>query len=383
MNNKYNQMEKYMNGCQFPYCDEVFSKYETLFKIGHGTYGEVFKARERKNQKNLVALKKVLIHNEGEEGFPITSLREIRILQLLNHPNIVHLVEVCRTQAIPQNNFRSSFYLIFEFCEHDLAGLLSCRKVKFNLGEVKTIMKQLFEGLHYIHFNNILHRDLKSANILITKNGVVKLADFGLSKAFRRNKASDNRTNVVTLWYRAPELLLGDSTYNTAIDIWSAGCIMAELWTRYAILQGRTEKHQLELISQLCGSITPDVWPNVQNLKLYEKMDLPMGEQRKVKERLKPYIKDSLACDLLDKLLLIDPSKRYNADAALNHNFFWTDPMPSDLSKMLAQYKQSMFEYLASTQRSNDRENAQKPTTTNLYRPTTSTADSGYQDRVY
>lgn len=110
--------------------------------------------------------------------------------------------------------------------------------------------------------------------------------------------------------------------------MWGAGCIMAEMWTRTPIMQGNTEQHQLTLIAQLCGTINPDVWPGVENLDLYNKMELPKGSKRRVKERLKPYVKDPYACDLVDKLLWLDPSKRIDSDAALNHDFFWTDPMP-------------------------------------------------------
>ncbi|KAL8589644.1 P-TEFb-associated cyclin-dependent protein kinase Cdk9 [Nucella lapillus] len=243
----------------YPYCAQEDAKYEKLAKIGQGTFGEVFKAR-CKRTKQIVALKKVLMDNE-KEGFPITALREIKILQLLNHENVVELLEICSSKATAQNRYKSLFYLVFEFCEHDLAGLLSNMQVVFNLSEIKEVMKQLMNGLFYIHRNKILHRDMKAANILITKQGTLKLADFGLARAFSNTTRLPNRyTNrVVTLWYRPPELLLGDRNYGTAIDQWGAGCIMAEMWTRNPIMQGTTEQNQLTLISQLCGSITPEV----------------------------------------------------------------------------------------------------------------------------
>ncbi|KAL3871631.1 hypothetical protein ACJMK2_039618 [Sinanodonta woodiana] len=337
---------------EFPFCDDS-NKYEKLAKIGQGTFGEVFKARDKKTRQ-IVAMKKVLMENE-KEGFPITALREIKILQLLKNENVVDLIEICRTKATPYNRFKSTFYLIFEFCEHDLAGLLSNANVKFSLGEIKKVMQQLLNGLYFIHSNKILHRDMKAANILITKNGVLKLADFGLARAFSvpSQKGQPNRyTNrVVTLWYRPPELLLGERTYTTAIDMWGAGCIMAEMWTRSPIMQGKTEQHQLQLISQLCGSITPEVWPGVDQLELYRTLELPQGQKRKVKERLKAYVKDQWALDLLDKLLSLDPSKRIDSDTALNNDFFWTDPMPTDLYPMLSRYNTSMFEYLAPPRR--------------------------------
>ncbi|CAH2000236.1 unnamed protein product [Acanthoscelides obtectus] len=183
---------------------------------------------------------------------------------------------------------------------------------------------------------------------------------------------------VVTLWYRPPELLLGERNYGPPVDLWGAGCIMAEMWTRSPIMQGNSEQQQLTLISQLCGSITPKVWPGVENLELYKKMELPQNQKRKVKERLTPYLKDPYACDLLDKLLVLDPSKRADSDTALNHDFFWTDPMPCDLGKMLANHTQSMFEFLAPPRRVTQMRHHSIP------RPTTSAVqDSGYQDRVF
>ena len=251
--------------------------------------------------------------------------------------------------ATPYNRYKSTFYLIFEFCEHDLAGLLSNINVKFSLGEIKKVMQQLLNGLYFIHNNKILHRDMKAANILITKHGVLKLADFGLARALHHTKKYTNR--VVTLWYRPPELLLGERCYGPQIDIWGAGCIMAEMWTRSPIMQGKTEQHQLQLISQLCGSITPEVWPGVQKLELFNSLELPQGQKRKVKERLKAYVKDQYALDLLDKLLSLDPSRRIDSDTALNHDFFWEPPNPTDLSRMLSNHSTSMFEYLAPPRR--------------------------------
>lgn len=216
-------------------------------------------------------------------------------------------------------------------------------------------MQQLLNGLYFIHSNKILHRDIKASNILITKNGVLKLADFGLARAFslpsQKGQPKQYTNRVVTLWYRPPELLLGERTYTTAIDMWGAGCIMAEMWIRCPVMQGKTEQHQLRLISQLCGSITPEVWPGVDKLELYRSLELPQGHKRKVQERLKAYVKDQSALDLIDKLLSLDPSKRIDSDTALNDNFFWTDPMPTDLCPMLSRHNTSMLEYLAPQRR--------------------------------
>ena len=187
---------------------------------------------------------------------------------------------------------------------------------------------------------------MKSSNILITKGGVLKLCDFGLARAMNKTGQQQRYTNrVVTLWYRAPELLLGERNYGPAIDMWGAGCVMGEMWTRAPIMQGDSEQHQISLISQLCGSITPEVWEGVEQLEQYSKLDLPKGQKRKIRERLRHYVKDNNSVDLIDKLLVLDPKKRVDSDVCLNHDIFWEDPMPlqTELARTLAQVKTSKF----------------------------------------
>jgi cyclin-dependent kinase 9 len=164
---------------------------------------------------------------------------------------------------------------------------------------------------------------------------------------------------VVTLWYRPPELLLGERNYNSAIDMWGAGCIMAELWTRSPIMQGNTEQHQIALISQLCGTIDTTVWPNVDKLDLFTKINLPQGQKRRVVERMKPYVKDQYAVDLLDRLLTLDPKNRMDSDEALNHDFFWTDPLPTQLN--LDKHLKNMYELTAPPRRPQARPHPQQP----------------------
>ena len=173
---------------------------------------------------------------------------------------------------------------------------------------------------------------MKTANILVNRHGVLKLADFGLARAIDTSQTNKYTNRVVTLWYRPPELLLGERFYGPSIDMWGAGCIMAELWTRSPIMQGSNEQHQLDLIMQLCGSIDTVIWPNVDKLELYNKMVLKQGQKRRLKERMQPYMKDQFALDLLDRLLTLDPKQRIDSDEALNHDFFWTDPLPSNLN---------------------------------------------------
>ena len=148
----------------------------------------------------------------------------------------------------------------------------------------------------------------------------------------------------MTLWYRPPELLLGERNYGPSVDMWGAGCIMAEMWTRAPIMQGGTEQMQLGLISKLCGSIENAVWEGVDKMEYYNKMDLPKGLKRCVKDKIRGYVKDALGIDLVDHMLTLDPSKRMDADTALNHDFFWSDPMPCDLAPTMSRVHSSMFE---------------------------------------
>lgn len=212
--------------------------YEKVDQVGEGTFGKVYKARfKSKNTHNhnikseFVALKKILMENE-KEGFPLTAIREIMILKRLNHKNIINLLEIVTSKPSDKNKNRGNVYLVFEYMEHDLSGLLG-RKFDFSVPIIKVIMKQILLGVDYLHDNNIIHRDIKGANILLNNRGEVKLADFGLARIHNPNpniiKQYTNR--VVTLWYRSPELLLGAVNYGPAIDMWSVGCVFSELLT--------------------------------------------------------------------------------------------------------------------------------------------------------
>ena len=234
--------------------------YELVDKVGEGTYGEVFKSvlksqmtshlpagapdgeEEKQNaiaQCDQFALKKVRLENE-KEGFPITAVREIKILRQLRHKNIISLKEIVtdKQDAVDFRKEKGSFYLVFEFMDHDLMGLLDSGLVEFTEAMNASIMKQLLDGLSYCHNRNFLHRDIKCSNILINNRGHVKLADFGLARLFVAEDKSRPYTNkVITLWYRPPELLLGEERYGTAIDVWSCGCILGELFLKKPLFQ--------------------------------------------------------------------------------------------------------------------------------------------------
>ncbi|KAI9202519.1 kinase-like domain-containing protein [Polychytrium aggregatum] len=302
----------------FTGCSKI-EDYETRNKIGEGTFGEVSFAQHKKTEAK-VALKRILMHSE-KEGIPITALREIKILKSLNHPNIVPLLEMAIKKGDKSSRSRGSIFMVFPYMDYDLAGLLENPAVRFNQSQIKSYIKQLLEGTYYLHQHNILHRDMKGANILIDAQGNLKLADFGLARSF--NPEDPNKaytTLVVTRWYRPPELLLGATKYNAAIDMWGVGCVIGEIFKRRPILTGTSDIDQLEKIFELCGTPNKHNWPSVDQLTDWGKIQFKVY-QRNVLRRFEQY--DRLAIDLMDKLLALEPATRLTAGEALKHDYFY------------------------------------------------------------
>ncbi|XP_076940491.1 cyclin-dependent kinase G-2-like isoform X1 [Bidens hawaiensis] len=299
-------------------------EFERLNKIDEGTYGVVYRAKDKKTGE-IVALKKVKMEKE-REGFPLTSLREINILLSFHHPSIVDVKEV-----VVGSNL-DSIFMVMEYMEHDLKALMETMKQPFSQSEVKCLMLQLFEGTKYLHDNWVLHRDLKTSNLLLNNQGELKICDFGLSRQYG-SPLKPYTHLVVTLWYRAPELLLGTKLYSTAIDMWSLGCIMAELLSKQPLFNGKTEFDQLDKIFKTLGTPNETIWPGYSKLPGV-KVNVVKHQYNLLRRKFpatsftgSPVLSDA-GFDLLNKLLTYDPEKRITAAEALNHEWFREVPLP-------------------------------------------------------
>ncbi|KAI3497528.1 hypothetical protein L1887_40206 [Cichorium endivia] len=297
--------------------------FEKLDKIGQGTYSSVYRAKDLETGK-IVALKKVRFTKMDPESVRFMA-REIIVLRRLDHPNVMKL------EGLLTSRVSGNLYLVFDYMEHDLAGLAASPMIKFTESQIKCYMQQLLCGLEHCHNRGILHRDIKGSNLLIDNNGNLKIGDFGLATIFSTNQRQPLTSRVVTLWYRPPELLLGATDYGVAVDLWSAGCILAELFAGKPIMPGRTEVEQLHKIFKLCGSPSEEYW---------RKSKLPHATifkpqqpyKRCVGETFKDFPQSALT--LLDSLLAVEPNNRGSSSSALHSEFFTTKPLPCHPSSL-------------------------------------------------
>lgn len=285
-----------------------------------------------------MALKRINTEQEAN-GFPITALREVKILKALTHDNIVTLKEIVTSKD--QTEIPKNVFMVFEYLEYDLTGVLETPDIRLSQDHVKSWSQQLLNGVHYMHKNRILHRDLKASNLLINKKGELKIADWGLARSW--NPEMKRLTNcVITLWYRPPELLLGTHNYSPKIDMWSVGCIIAEMFRRTAFLKGSSDPSQLELIFRALGHPSMESWPNINKMcPLWKNYEPKAGEA--FPNRLRDTLKKGLphpgwmtthAMELIEGLLEYNPDKRWSADQGLLAEYFFENPMVKPAEKL-------------------------------------------------
>lgn len=311
------------------------SNYDIYNQLGQGTFGVVTKARQKKSGK-LVALKKFIV-SDKKEGFPITAFREITIMKKLKNINILQIVDMIFD---PNGSF---FYTVCPYISSDLNGLLNNPRINLSLPQIKCLMKQILLGINYVHQSGYIHRDIKTANILLDHSGIVKIADFGLARLFHGDVPKlpnsppgggkyDYTGLVVTRWYRPPELLLGDRKYTTAVDIWGIGCVFGEFFTKKPILEGQSDIHQAELIFKLLGSPTSKNFPNAHLINRHG-IDLKNNYTRTLESAFQSLMSND-ALNLLSGMLTLDPSKRFNAVKCLDSSFFKSQPSPCDTESL-------------------------------------------------
>ncbi|EKJ70568.1 hypothetical protein NXS19_009045 [Fusarium pseudograminearum] len=299
--------------------------YEKLNDIEEGTYGWVARATNKATGK-VVALKRLKLEPQDRNGLPVTGLREIQILKDCQHRNIVAMEEVVVGDDVSRPD--NSLFLVLEFVEHDLKSILEDMPEPFLSSEVKRLLLQLTSGIAYLHDNWILHRDLKTSNLLLNNRGQLKIADFGMAR-YVGDPPPKLTQLVVTLWYRAPELLLGAKTYDAAVDMWSVGCIFGELLTREPLLQGKNEVDQVSRIFELCGVPTEETWPGFRRLPNARSLRLPKTQVATgsvVRARFPSLT--SAGAGLLGDLLSLNPERRPSAQEMLQNEYFRQDPKP-------------------------------------------------------
>ncbi|CAH0382940.1 unnamed protein product [Bemisia tabaci] len=297
--------------------EEYLRKYEKIDFLGEGQFATVYKARDV-DTDTVVAVKKIKVGTaaDAKDGINRTALREIKLLQELHHENIIGLIDVF--------GYKSNISLVFDFMDTDLEVIVKDTSIVLVPGHIKAYILMTLQGLEYLHMNWILHRDLKPNNLLINSQGILKIGDFGLAKVYG-SPSRINTHQVVTRWYRCPELLFGAKLYGVGVDMWAIGCILAELLLRVPFLPGDSDLDQLSRIFQALGTPTEQTWPGVTSLKEYIQYKPFPGTPLN-------HIFTAAGDDLLDLiagLLAYDPSKRVTCTQALKMPYFSNKPAPT------------------------------------------------------
>lgn len=307
--------------------------------LGEGTYGQVLRATHKKNGK-VFALKRIIfseyLEQQGsQEGCPLTTLREVRILRALNNKHIISVGDIA-VETLARDDTRKegqrklaqkySFYMVLPLMKRDLAQIIQRDGASFSESNVKHFVLQILEGMRYLHLNKILHRDLKPANILVDENCDLVLADFGLARPYDEVRQKSYTPNVVTMYYRAPEIHLGQPDYTSAMDMWSVGCVFGELLLRKPILMANDDLAHLKAIFDLVGTPSEANWDNYRDLPFAKNITFEGGTRRKIEKIFRPLI-SAEGLSLLDNILALNPRWRITAKDALLHDFFWVHPL--------------------------------------------------------
>jgi len=297
---------------------EKAKRYEKIGFLGEGQFATVYKARDKETGV-IVAVKKIKFGNrvEAADGINRTALREIKLLQEIKHIHIIGLVDVF--------GHGSNISLVYDFMDTDLEEVIRDREnIVLTPSHIKSYMIMILEGMEYLHANWILHRDLKPNNLLIDEKGILKIGDFGLAK-FYGSPTREMTHQVVTRWYRAPELLFGARIYSTGIDMWAVGCIFSELLRREPLLPGETDLNQLVKIFELFGTPNENNWPKVKTLPDY--VDFKPVSAKPLKMIFSAVNNDTII--VLDNMLQLCPSKRCTCTEALKLPYFSNYPGPT------------------------------------------------------
>jgi cyclin-dependent kinase len=324
-------------------------RFALIAKVGQGGYGKVYQVREKATGETY-ALKRMHVAADGDEseGIPAAVIREIGLQKQLRHPNICRLYDALLAESHGQHHAKRGSLkvtLVFDYCQHDLRRYMESKDGELSPDDIRHFFSQLLLGLHHMHEKHVVHRDLKPENLLIAQNRVLKIGDFGLARV-EGLPTMKYAHDAGSLWYRPPDAILGSVNYGFPLDMWSAGCILAEMALGKPLFDGRTDQEQLFKMFSLLGSPTPASWPTLatypRTASLFEHFPQLQCDytdsafQRLVSSKLRPKL-GADGVSLLRQLLSFNPTQRPSANTALEHPFFMRSPILTSSSEQLEQ----------------------------------------------